>query len=83
MAVATAESMDEVLVHVRGLITQLRSRDIGLDYGRFTDDLANLLTPGRETSVRLAWGRDYYRTRDPEDETPDQGNGTDDKEADQ
>lgn len=68
MAVATAESTDEVLLHVRGLVTQLKSRDIGLDYARFADDVMNLLTPGRENRVRLAWGRDYYRTRDSADE---------------
>jgi CRISPR system Cascade subunit CasB len=62
MAVATAQSIDEVLFHVRGLITQLRREKIGLDYAIFADDVLNLLTPGRETLVRLAWGRDFYRT---------------------
>lgn len=62
MAVSTAESIDEVLVHARGLITQLRAEKRGLDYARFADDLQRLLAPGRALAVRLQWGRDYYRT---------------------
>ncbi|MDR7301411.1 type I-E CRISPR-associated protein Cse2/CasB [Haloactinomyces albus] len=62
MAVSTAESADEVLVHMRGLVTQLRSAQRGFDYARLADDLTGLLTPGRATRVRLAWGRDFYRT---------------------
>jgi CRISPR system Cascade subunit CasB len=62
MAVATAESIDEVLVHVRGLVTQLRVERRGVDYARFADDIVALLTPGKGKSIRLAWGRDFYRT---------------------
>jgi len=62
MAVATAQSIDELLFHVRGLITQLRREKHGLDYAMFADDIHKLLTPGREIGVRLAWGRDFYRT---------------------
>jgi CRISPR system Cascade subunit CasB len=62
MAVATAASIDEVLVHIRGLITQLRGIRQGLDYARLADDVLGLLTPGTATAVRLAWGRDFYRT---------------------
>ena len=62
MAVATAQSIDELLFHVRGLITQLRREKRGLDYAMFADDIHKLLTPGREIGVRLAWGRDFYRT---------------------
>ena len=73
MAVSTAQSMDELLVHVRGLITQLRSDQRGFDYARFADDLVELLTPGRAVAARLAWGRDFYRinkdTETPTDDT--------------
>lgn len=62
MAVATAQTIDEVLIHVRGLVTQLKAADRGMDYGRFADDVVGLLTPGREAVVRLAWGRSFYRT---------------------
>jgi CRISPR system Cascade subunit CasB len=63
MAVATAQSIDEVLVHIRGLVTQLRSAKKGFDYARLADDLSDLRTPGRAQRVRLAWGRDFYRTQ--------------------
>lgn len=62
MAVATATSMDEALVHIRGLIAQLRSVRLGFDYARLADDLMGLLNPSRAERVRLAWGRDFYRT---------------------
>ncbi|MFE9328935.1 type I-E CRISPR-associated protein Cse2/CasB [Nocardia sp. NPDC052278] len=62
MAVSTAQSIEEVLVHIRGLVTQLRSEKKGFDYARLADDLTGLLTPGRAQRVRLAWGRDFYRT---------------------
>lgn len=63
MAVSTTESIDEVLVHMRGLVSQLRSTRRSFDYARLADDLTGLLTPGRATRVRLTWGRDFYRTR--------------------
>ncbi|EID14938.1 type I-E CRISPR-associated protein Cse2/CasB [Mycolicibacterium phlei] len=62
MSVATAISIEEILVHVRGLITQLRGEQLGFDYARLADDLYQLLNPQYAGSVRLAWGRDFYRT---------------------
>ncbi|ORV18167.1 type I-E CRISPR-associated protein Cse2/CasB [Mycobacterium celatum] len=62
MAVATAQSIDEILVHVRGLVTQLRSVGQGFDYARFADDALWLLNPRRSKDVRIAWGRDFYRS---------------------
>lgn len=62
MAVATAGSVGEMLTHMRGLITQLHSAQIGFDYARLADDLLGLLTPDHAQRVRLAWGRDFYRT---------------------
>ncbi|WP_280468206.1 type I-E CRISPR-associated protein Cse2/CasB [Nocardia cyriacigeorgica] len=61
MATATAESIDELLVHVRGLIKQMRSARIGFDYAMFADDIDGLLRPARAQSVRLAWGRAFHR----------------------
>lgn len=63
MAVATAESIDELLTHARGLITQLRAARQGMDYARFADDVWGLLTPAGAQRVRLAWGRSFYRTK--------------------
>lgn len=76
MAVATAGSVGEMLTHMRGLVTQLRSAKIGFDYARLADDLLGLLVPDRAQRVRLAWGRDFYRTpetapAEPSAPTPD------------
>ncbi|QBS41307.1 type I-E CRISPR-associated protein Cse2/CasB [Nocardia sp. CS682] len=71
MAVATAQSIDEVLMHIRGLVTQLRTAKQGFDYARLADDLVGLLTPGRAQRVRLAWGREFYRTPAPSDPEPE------------
>ncbi len=71
MAVATATSMDEALIHIRGLVAQLRSARRGFDYARLADDLVGLLNPERAEKVRLAWGRDFYRTRPASTDTPE------------
>jgi CRISPR system Cascade subunit CasB len=71
MAVATATSVDEALVHIRGLVAQLRSAQRGFDYARLADDLVKLLNPERAETVRLAWGRDFYRTRPVSTDTPE------------
>ncbi|QRP46032.1 type I-E CRISPR-associated protein Cse2/CasB [Amycolatopsis sp. FDAARGOS 1241] len=63
MAVATAGSITEVLTHLRGLITLLRTERRGVDYAALADDLARLVAPGSgAAAVRLAWGRAFYRT---------------------
>jgi CRISPR system Cascade subunit CasB len=83
MAVATAQTINEVLFHVRGLITQLRREKQPLDYAMFAEDILKLLTPGRENQVRLAWGREFYRTppadrSDKDGETPEDSSTSDD-----
>lgn len=60
-ALATAEALDEALVHARGLVTQFRTAGIPLDYGQFAVDLFDLQNPAHRNAVRLRWGRDYYR----------------------
>jgi len=62
MAVTTSGSINEMLTHIRGLITQMRAAQIGFDYARLADDLMALLSVQRAQRVRLAWGRDFYRT---------------------
>lgn len=74
VALGTAETFDEVVHHARGLITQLRSHGIPLDYGMLTEDLVYLQTRGADR-VRLRWGRDFYRI-------PRQTQHTDDTPAD-
>lgn len=60
-ALATAEALEEALVHARGLVTQFRTARIPLDYGQLAVDLFSLQNPAHRNGVRLRWGRDYYR----------------------
>lgn len=58
--VLTADEYPEILHHLRGLVTQLRAADVGLDYGRLARDLLALRDPDRANGVRLRWSRDIY-----------------------
>lgn len=69
----TAATLPEVAHHARSLISQFRAEDIPLDYGLLTDHLIKLQDPRTAPAVRLAWGRDYYRTRRTAAETTSQG----------
>ncbi|AGP31979.1 type I-E CRISPR-associated protein Cse2/CasB [Corynebacterium terpenotabidum] len=69
-ALSTADSLDEVLWHLRGLITQLRAAGIPLDYGRLVRDLYRYSVPEYRDSVRLRWGRDFYTYRPEATEDP-------------
>lgn len=60
-AVATAASYGEVSHHLRGLIGQLRSAGIPLDYGMLADDLLQIQRGGQAATVRLRWARQLYR----------------------
>lgn len=80
MAVATSQTADELLVHVRGLVTQLRAAQIGMDYAIFADDVAALLDPYRKSSTRLRWGRDYYRRVAQDASTDDKQTRSDDED---
>ncbi|MDR0960735.1 MAG: type I-E CRISPR-associated protein Cse2/CasB [Propionibacteriaceae bacterium] len=60
--VVTATTFDEAVVHMRGLIAQMRSASapIRLDYGRLADDLLAFQRPGGADQVRRRWGRQYH-----------------------
>ncbi|MDK3256656.1 type I-E CRISPR-associated protein Cse2/CasB [Blastococcus capsensis] len=62
-ALGTAATFPELLHHARGLVRQLRSAGVPLDYGRLARDFLHWQDPGRIASVRLRWGRDYHRIR--------------------
>lgn len=62
-ALGTAATFAELLEHSRGLVRQLRSQAVALDYGQLADDLLALQSPTGGGAVRLRWGRDYHRTR--------------------
>lgn len=66
----TAATFGELLHHARGLVRQLRSAGVALDYGRLTQDLLDWQDPTRVAAVRLRWGRDYHRIRPPAGEPP-------------
>lgn len=59
---ATARTMPERMHHLRGLICQLRSEDIPLDYVALAGDLYDCQTPDGAAKARLRWGQDLYRT---------------------
>ncbi len=60
-AAATADSLEEISHHLRGLIQLLKAQDIPLDYPALTEDLYWFQFPEARDSVRLRWGRDFYR----------------------
>lgn len=70
-ALGTASSLAEAATHGRGLVTQFRGADIPLDYGQLAVDFMRFQDPRQIASVRLAWGRDYYRAHR---ETPESEN---------
>jgi CRISPR system Cascade subunit CasB len=61
-AAATATSLAELGVHVRGLITQLRGirPQPGLDYTLLFRDLREWQWPDRVAAVRRRWGSQYF-----------------------
>lgn len=71
-AFGTAATFGELLHHARGLVRQLRSAGVVLDYGRLTQDLLDWQDPNRVSAVRLRWGRDYHRVRPPAGGEPQQ-----------
>ena len=59
-AAATATGLAESAYHLRGLIGQLRTARISLDYGQLADDLFWLQHLAGASRVRLRWARQYY-----------------------
>lgn len=48
-------------VHLRSLVSLLRSYEIAFDYGNFAEDIRALTDPSRRSTVLLRWGRDFAR----------------------
>lgn len=62
-ALGTADSLDELVHHARGMVQLLRAKAIPLDYALLAEQLVWWqTTPGGPAAVRRAWGRDFYRT---------------------
>lgn len=63
-SLGTAIDFSEIAHHGRGLVSLLRTHAIPLDYGLLAEELLWLQLPGHANRVRLAWGRDFYRSTD-------------------
>ena len=72
--IATAVSPEDLAYHLRGVVTLLRTKEIALDYARLAKELFLFHTEEYGNSIRLAWGRDFYREKyhdtEKEDDTP-------------
>lgn len=69
-AVGTADSLDELVHHARGLVQLLRADRQAQDYALLADQLV-AWQRGDEVRVRLQWARDFYRTEAaPKDSPP-------------
>lgn len=74
---ATSSGMEELEHHLRGLVNMLRAEGIPLDYPRLAGDLFDYQSPEKAARVRLAWGRDFYRSagRDKQEDEEETDNG--------
>ena len=59
--VATADSMDKLSWHLRGLVQLMNRESLGMDYGKLAEDLYWYQFPSARNRVRLQWGQDFYR----------------------
>jgi CRISPR system Cascade subunit CasB len=67
-AASTAESLDELIGHLRRLIPLLREYDIPIDYALLARDMTWWPDPERRAWARRRWGLDYLSARSDEDE---------------
>lgn len=58
-AMQTARDEASRLLHLRTLVSLLKSEKLAFDYGTFAQDLRSLQNPARRDGVLLRWGRDY------------------------
>lgn len=80
-ALSTAASLTEAAFHLRGIVTQLRSSGVPVDYGMLADDLVRFQRTGGGASVRLAWARQFYRTEPSGSTMPENPTDSDPKET--
>jgi CRISPR system Cascade subunit CasB len=60
-AAATSDSLEEFFHHLRGLIQLFKAEDKPLDYSALAEDIYRFQSVTQRDSVRLSWGRDFYR----------------------
>lgn len=58
-AMQSARDEASRVLHLRSLVTLLRSKELAFDYGSFARDLRSLQYPSRRDGVLLRWGRGY------------------------
>lgn len=58
--IITADSIEELLNHLRSMIQMLRADGIALDYAKLANDLRWFQHPDYRDRIRLQWGRDFY-----------------------
>ena len=71
-ALATAERMEELSWHLRGIVQLLKAEGIPLDYAHLAKDFYRLQNPDYAHEVRLKWGQDYYHS--PKEENTEEEN---------
>nr|WP_281175030.1 type I-E CRISPR-associated protein Cse2/CasB [Actinomadura oligospora] len=71
LAAMTADSVEEVVGHLRVLVPQLRQHAIPLDYIVLADDLFNWPDSQRRARARRRWGLDYRWVPSDEADKPD------------
>jgi len=64
-ALGSAQSTDELVHRLRGTVQLLRGAGQPLDYALLADELVLWQRPGGALTVRLRWGRGFYRTPAP------------------
>jgi CRISPR system Cascade subunit CasB len=82
-AAATASTLGELAVHLRGLVQQMRAAKVDqLDYTRLFRDLLSWQYPGGAARVRRQWGAAYFALtpKTPTDPSNAPGAATDDPE---
>jgi CRISPR system Cascade subunit CasB len=58
----TADSLDELSNHLRGVVHLLRGEGIAMDYGKLAEQLYRFQFIDNRNSIRLSWARDFYST---------------------
>ena len=58
---ATAESIEELTYHLRGLVTLFRANDIPLDFAMLAGDIYRYQFPEKRDEIRMKWCRDFSR----------------------
>lgn len=61
--VLTANDLNELAVHARGLISMMRQKDVFFDYPGFAVSLYHFQQVGEKKQVVLTWGKDFYMHR--------------------